>query len=353
MLGIIDKILSLLDDRKLSCEVGYQMGNTELLSTLKKYPKQVTDVYFTVPSSPTYYGAWGVKEGLAWQEFFNRFLRDLDQHRQAGLSAIVCLDASCYGANFASEAMMQHIAKVLLTISTHIRIKAVTTSSFHIAEFIRNANSSIKIRASEGMHLMSTRQLSLVRNLFNGFYIGYEGVRDMDEIVRMRKWCDDNGKTLHIVPNNACIYGCPYYIYHANVQSHAHELVFDQNAAKQVVSKSAPCERLLAKPENKAKILQGMWIRPEDMHHLSYYFDSMRLATRTSKAPQNIVQAYCEGRWDGNLCDILEAMHDHAADFPVIQNSRFPKNWFKKTSRCNHHCESCHYCDDVMKMVGV
>ena len=352
MLGLIDKVLSLFDNRKLACEVGYQMGNPELMPALRQYAGQVTDVYFTLPGDPTYYGAWGIKGGMEWKALYANFLRDLDEIRNMGISAIVCVDASCYGANFASEELMKHIAEMLRSISEHIRIRAVTTSTFPVAECLRHMNSSLKIRASEGMHLMSVRQLVFTRELFNGYYIGYEGVRDLDEIERMRKWCDDNGKSLHIVPNNACVYRCPYYIYHGNVQSHAQDFMLDEDETETPFGKPAPCERILAKPENRAMLLQGMWIRPEDMRHVSYYFDSMRLATRTNKNLPDIVKAYCEGHWDGNLCDILEAMHDHSALFPVIHNDRFPKGWFKKTSRCGHSCETCHYCQDVLKAVA-
>jgi hypothetical protein len=247
---------------------------------------------------------------------------------------------------------MKHLAEMLRSISEHIRIRAVTTSSFPVAECLRHMNSNLKIRASEGMHLMSVRQLDFTKHLFNGYYIGNEGVRDLDEIERMRKWCDDNGKSLHIVPNNSCLYRCPYYIYHGNVQSHLQDVVLAQDDPDKPVDRTAPCEQLLAKPENKVKILQGMWIRPEDMRHVSYYFDSMRLATRTNGNLPDIVKAYCEGRWDGNLCDILESMHDHSAMFPTLRNDRFPKDWFKKTSRCGHRCESCHYCEDVLKQVS-
>jgi len=355
MLGLIDKLLSLFDDRKLPCEVGYQRGNGELLSAMKKYKGQVTDVYFTLPCEATYYGAWGVKSDGVWQNvLFEGLLADMDKMRQAGFSAIVCVDASCYGMNLAAEALMKHISKMLVAISEHIRIKAVTTSSLPLAEYLLNANPNLKVRASEWMHLMNVRQLSMLQHLFTGYYIGYDGVRDVEEIIRMRKWCDDNGRTLHIVPNNACLYWCPYYIYHGNVQSHNQEVLVDSKRRRELVadSEKAPCERLLAKPENRVRILKGVWIRPEDMRHVSYYFDSMRLATRTKKDPQNIVQAYCEGHWDGNLCDILEAMHEHSAVFPVIHNDRFPKDWFKKTSRCGHLCDSCHYCEDVLKMVA-
>ena len=352
MLGLIDKVLSLFDNRKLACEVGYQHGNSALMPVLRQYAGQVTDVYFTLPGDPTYYGAWGIKGGMEWKALYANFLRDLDEIRNMGISAIVCVDASCYGANFASEELMKHIAEMLRSISEHIRIRAVTTSTFPVAECLRHMNSSLKIRASEGMHLMSVRQLVFTRELFNGYYIGYEGVRDLDEIERMRKWCDDNGKSLHIVPNNACVYRCPYYIYHGNVQSHAQDFMLDEDETETPFGKPAPCERILAKPENKAMLLQGMWIRPEDMRHVSYYFDSMRLATRTNKNLRNTIAAYCEGRWNGNLCDILESMHDHSAAFPVIHNDRFPKGWFKKTSRCGHSCETCHYCQDVLKAVA-
>ena len=352
MLGLIDKILSLFDNRKLACEVGYQHGNPALKSVLRQYAGQVTDVYFTLPGDPTYYGAWGMKGGMEWKELYAGFLRELDEIRGMGISAIVCADASCYGANFASEQLMAHLAEMLRSISEHIRIRAVTTSSFPVAECLRHMNSSLKIRASEGMHLMSVRQLDVTQHLFNGYYIGNEGVRDLDEIERMRKWCDDNSKSLHIVPNNSCLYRCPYYIYHSNVQSHLQDVVLAQNGPDNPVDRTAPCEQLLAKPENKAKILQGMWLRPEDMRHVSYYFDSMRLGTRTNRNLPDIVKAYCEGRWDGNLCDILESMHDHSAMFPSLRNDRFPKDWFKKTSRCGHRCESCHYCEDVLKQVS-
>ena len=67
MLGLIDKVLSLFDNRKLACEVGYQMDNPELMPALRQYAGQVTDVYFTLPGDPTYYGAWGIKGGMEWK----------------------------------------------------------------------------------------------------------------------------------------------------------------------------------------------------------------------------------------------------------------------------------------------
>jgi hypothetical protein len=75
MLGLIDKVLSLFDNRKLACEVGYQMGNAELLPVLRKYAGHVTDVYFTLPGDPSYYGAWGMKGGLEMERTLRQFLK--------------------------------------------------------------------------------------------------------------------------------------------------------------------------------------------------------------------------------------------------------------------------------------
>ncbi|MCR4576094.1 MAG: hypothetical protein K5787_20235 [Lentisphaeria bacterium] len=354
MLGFIDKLLSLIDNRKLKCEVGYQMDDEGLLPTLRKYAERVAAVYFTMPCDPTYYGAWGKSMGEEWKVKVTRFMMDLDAIREIGLSAVVCFDASCYGANYSSTALVDHVVETLQSVSKHIRIKAVTTSSFPVAECLRKMDSTIKIRASEELHFMDVRQLDFTSDVFSGYYIGYESARDLAKIEQMRKWCDEHGnKTLHIVPNNACLYTCPYYIYHGSVQSHEQDFLLDSSKDIERVENAdaAPCERIWAKPENRVKMLQGMWIRPEDIRHYAYYFDSMRLATRTNKSLSNIVQAYCDGRWDGNLCDILEAMHEHPASYPVIHNDRFPKDWFKKTSRCGHHCESCHYCEEVLKKV--
>ena len=101
---------------------------------------------------------------MEWKALYMRFVKDLDNFTRMGLSAIVCADASCYGANFSSEEMMKHIAEMLRNISEHIRIRAVTTSSFPVAECLHKMNSSLKIRASEGMHLMSVRQLHFTRD---------------------------------------------------------------------------------------------------------------------------------------------------------------------------------------------
>ena len=53
MLGLIDKVLSLFDNRKLACEVGYQMDNPGMMPVLQQFKGQVTDVYFSLPGDPT------------------------------------------------------------------------------------------------------------------------------------------------------------------------------------------------------------------------------------------------------------------------------------------------------------
>ena len=90
MLGLIDKVLSLFDNRKLACEVGYQMDNPGMMSVLQQFKGHVTDVYFTLPGDPTYYGAWGMKGGMEWKALYMRFVKDLDNFTRMGLSAIVC-----------------------------------------------------------------------------------------------------------------------------------------------------------------------------------------------------------------------------------------------------------------------
>ena len=350
MLGLIDKVLSLFDNRKLACEVGYQHGNPALKSVLRQYAGQVTDVYFTLPGDPTYYGAWGMKGGMEWKELYASFIRDLDEIRGMGISAVVCVDASCYGANFASEQLMKHLAEMLRSISEHIRIRAVTTSSFPVAECLRHMNSSLKIRASEGMHLMSVRQLDVTQHLFNGYYIGNEGVRDLDEIERMRKWCDAHGKTLHLLANSGCLYQCPFHILHMSQTSHIKEIsetdsIYENN-------RPSPCCDVYTYTEKQPMLLQNTWIRPEDLHKVSGYFETVKLASRISPTILDIVKGYCEGEWHGNLLKLFEMDYSILPFVPKIMNDKFPDGWFDQTMHCGHHCDSCGYCRKVFEQVA-
>ena len=58
------------------------------------------------------------------------------------------------------------------------------------------------------------------------------------------------------------------------------------------------------------------------------YFDGLKLATRVSKFPLKIINAYCGGSYSGNLPEILEPNHAGVFYPQVIENKKIPDSLF-------------------------
>jgi hypothetical protein len=109
----------------------------------------------------------------------------------------------------------------------------------------------------------------------------------------------------------------------------------------------------MREPLNRVAVLQATWVRPEDLHHYVGLFDLVKLATRLHERPQAVIGAYSRRAWKGNLLDLLEPGFSPLFAPKVIDNARFPPDWFEKTSSCDKQCHRCGYCEDVLKTVLV
>ena len=77
----------------------------------------------------------------------------------------------------------------------------------------------------------------------------------------------------------------------------------------------------------------------------------MKLATRMHVLPKMVVDAYAKSEFRGNLLDLLEPGFGPALAPYVLDNDKFPADWFEQTSRCNKKCEQCHYCKSVLQQI--
>ena len=113
------------------------------------------------------------------------------------------------------------------------------------------------------------------------------------------------------------------------------------------------CWRHYRDREHWADLLRSTWVRPEDLHHYDELVDGVKLATRMHRNPRMVIHAYSQGRHGGNLADLLEPGFGSAMAPDLIDNTRFPAEWFTRTSTCGRTCESCRYCADVLEDVLV
>jgi len=105
--------------------------------------------------------------------------------------------------------------------------------------------------------------------------------------------------------------------------------------------------------EHWGTFLKNTWIRPEDVRRYERFFDVMKLATRMHANPRLVIRAYAEGKFTGNLPDLLEPGHGPLFLPYVIDNARFPDDWFERVTTCDRKCETCGYCASVLERVLV
>jgi hypothetical protein len=95
-------------------------------------------------------------------------------------------------------------------------------------------------------------------------------------------------------------------------------------------------------------VLQATWLRPEDIARYEGLTRVLKLATRMHSHPRMVLDAYTTGRWEGNLLDLFEPCFSPAFAPWVMDNTRFPGDWFTRTSTCGHRCHTCEYCQNVL-----
>ena len=65
------------------------------------------------------------------------------------------------------------------------------------------------------------------------------------------------------------------------------------------------------------------------------------------------MDAYAKRRYHGNLADLFEPGHGPLFAPWVVDNDRFPADWYEKTTACSKNCTRCNYCEEVRKQVFI
>ncbi len=110
---------------------------------------------------------------------------------------------------------------------------------------------------------------------------------------------------IRVFVNLACLRGCPFAPYHANLASHGSQCQ-EEAGGFYVDSCLVNCKNIRVK--NPVEIIKSGWIRPEDLHHYEEMgITKFKLVDRslTARGLLKRVKAYSERKYEGNLADIL------------------------------------------------
>jgi len=330
--------------------VGYQLAETHEASFVEvvgEFRESIDEVYFPWVAMPSGRPPIGLGDPSA----AGRLEADLCALREMGIRLDLLLNANCYGPDAASRKLQRTVTDLLDRLAEKVGgVETVTTASPAVAHVVKTHAPNVEVRASVNMRIGTPAGMQYVADLFDAYTVRRECNRDLARLGRLKRWADDHGKRLVLLANSGCLADCPGQTFHDNLVAHQAD-----RAETDDLPGFTPhvCWRVLRDRANWPAVLQATWVRPEDLHHYDGLFDVVKLATRLHDRPWIVLRAYAQRQWRGNLLDLLEPTFSGAFAPHVVDNARFPADWFGRTSTCGRQCESCDYCRRVLRKVLV
>ncbi|NLC44730.1 MAG: hypothetical protein GX783_10690 [Clostridiales bacterium] len=332
--------------------VGYQLDQGEerpFSDIVKKYKEDISEVYFPWLDSQSGRSSLTNRRGAVDWNGKDKLISDLRLFKDLGFKLDLLLNGNCYGKYAMSQYLQNNIYSILDYLEDEVGgADIVTTASPAIAHMIKLRYPNMDVRASVNMRIGTVKGIQYVSHLFDSFYIQREYNRDFERIEELQEWAKENNKEMLMLANSGCMNFCSGQTFHDNTVSHGSEIEEIKN-----IENWNPhmCWNYLTDSGNWLTLLQNSWVRPEDLHHYQQYFSTVKLATRMHALPGMVINAYISRRFFGNLLDLFEPGYGPALAPYVIDNTKFPMDWFEVTSKCDKKCHQCNYCTEVMEQV--
>jgi collagenase-like PrtC family protease len=333
--------------------VGYQLPEPDeepLTQIVAEFRDRLAEVYFPWLDMPSGRSPMSARGGEVQWDAQQVLERDLHALKGLGLKLNLLFNANCYGGQALSQALHSRVCSIVAHLLDTCGLDVVTTTSLLVARTVQQQFPEVEVRASVNMRLGTARAMDYVAEYFDSFTMQREYNRDLGRIAELKAWAEERGKALHFLANSGCLSWCSGQSFHDNLVAHEAQISETVNVSGWNPS---VCWGYYSDPAHWVALLQSTWVRPEDLHHYEGLFPVAKLATRMHANPRKVIQAYCQGRFRGNLLDLFEPGHGPLLGRHVIDNTRFPEDWFQRTSECDQRCQACGYCAAVLERVLV
>lgn len=317
--------------------VGYQLAEQDeesFVSIVRDYREHIAEVYFPWGQMASGRASLTNRRGYVDWDGQRRMETDLRELVEMGISLDLLFNANCYGQHAVSE----YLENQVLSVLGHLQdvcggVQTVTTTSLAVARTVKHNAPDIEVRASVNMRIGTVQGMQYVQGLFDGYYVQRDFNRDLQRIGDLKEWADAHGKKLYPLVNSGCLAFCSGQTFHDNLVAHEQEINETRNIPGWT---PMVCWNLLKDRANWPILLQATWIRPEDLHHYEGLFPRVKLATRMHAHPRMVIDAYVRRKFAGNLLDLFEPGYSPIVRPFVIDNSRFPADWFERSRQCGH-----------------
>lgn len=330
--------------------VGYQLAAPDeesFVDLVAPFGDAVSEVFFAWPGHASGRSPVGLENGRLDAAAFERFADDLSRLRAMGKRLDILFNANCYGGEAMSVALEEEVVRILRYAEEHVGgVEVATTTSPAIAWMIKRQFPTIDVRASVNMRIGTVAGMAYLADRFDSYHVRRDFNRDLEHLADLKAWAEEHGKKLVLLANSGCLRDCSGQTFHDNLVAHEPEVAAAENMPGFM---PYTCWNFLKERANWPAILQSTWIRPEDLHHYEGKVDLVKLATRLHERPHVVIGAYVRGRYAGNLLDLMEPGFSPLLAPHVVDNARFPADWFQTVSTCDRRCHRCGYCAAVLE----
>lgn len=200
------------------------------------------------------------------------------------------------------------------------------------------------------MRLRNTLAFEYLAPLYDSYYICRDVQRDLPTFRTIAAWCKDHGKKLCLLANSGCVRNCPWQVFHETLLSHKFSNTFQEMGLQNL---ELLCNRIFSQDKVFTDFLRCSWIRPEDIHVFEPMLETIKLSTREARFPLEIVEAYVNGSYEGNLLRLMDPYHAFGFRPNRIDNKSFPADWVTSgiAAKCAENCTHCGKCEEILKQV--
>ena len=277
---------------KLTVAANYDL---DVVPALARYP--VTEVYGKLPGDlvgggrPSYMGTPLGARALA------RYAAVLQQH---GIAFNYLLNSSCQGNREWTRSWHKGLMR-LLDWLLEIGIRHVTVSTPFLLEAIKARRPQFTVKVGIYAQVDTPRRAKFWEDLgadainLESFSIN----RDFDRLAAIRDAvrCD-----LQLIANHCCLPNCPLQNYHQNGFAHS------SDGSRKIFIDYCFLRCSQIRLEDPSLFIKSAWIRPEDLSRYEKLgYTTFKLIERGMPSAELLkrVAAYSEGRFEGNLAELL------------------------------------------------
>jgi collagenase-like PrtC family protease len=334
----------------------------KLIDELKKYP-----VRYIFGSKTKTLTGHGRASFVLPQVDDKRLKEHIQIAHDAGIKFLYTMNTATLNGKEYSQKFLESLKKEIDNL-VNLSVDGFIVAMPFLVHFIKNEYPDLEISISSFSRVYNIREFEEYVNIGADTIILHEDDnRNFSLLNSLLKY--RNKVDIELILNNSCLWGCPYRRTHDIISS-----VTSQSDSEVNVWFEYPILFCATDVRNDlANIIRMRWIRPEDLRHYEELgIDRFKIASRNKKTDWIVraVKAYSQGRYEGNLLDIVSYPQGRAVpavmkkingpnDYDVltqvyVDNTKFPPNWlsyFKYNSCETRSCEECRYCDIIAEKV--